>query len=148
LKVLSVVSGRLRPVSFVLALSVVATLGAQSRGSAALPFPPSGSAPAQPAFLRGVLLLHSFEYDDAIASFHEAQRLDPGFALAYWGEAMCFNQTLWFNENLEKARAALARLAPTAPRDRARRRRRGRRATSTPSSVCSATATRPARNRA
>jgi hypothetical protein len=26
---------------------------------------------------------------------------------------MCFNQTLWFNENLEKARAALARLAAT-----------------------------------
>jgi tetratricopeptide (TPR) repeat protein len=76
-------------------------------------FPTSGSAPAQPAFLRGVLLLHSFEYDDAIAAFHEAQRLDPGFALAYWGEAMCFNQTLWFNENLEKARAAFARLAPT-----------------------------------
>jgi len=113
LKVLSVVSGRLRPVSFVLALCVVATLGAQSPRLGRVAFPTSGSAPAQPAFLRGVLLLHSFEYDDAIASFHEAQRLDPGFALAYWGEAMCFNQTLWFNENLEKARAALARLAPT-----------------------------------
>jgi tetratricopeptide (TPR) repeat protein len=91
-------------------------LQAQSRPQPRLgriAFPTSGSAPAQPAFLRGVLLLHSFEYDDAIAAFHEAQRLDPGFALAYWGEAMCFNQTLWFNENLEKARAALARLAPT-----------------------------------
>jgi hypothetical protein len=76
-------------------------------------FPTSGSAQAQPAFVRGVLLLHSFEFDDAIASFHEAQRLDPAFALAYWGEAMCFNQTLWFNENVEKARGALARLAPT-----------------------------------
>jgi len=115
LKVLSIVSGRLWPVSFVLALSVAVTLVAQQTPPrlGRITFPTSGSAPAQPAFLRGVLLLHSFEYDDAIAAFHEAQRLDPGFALAYWGEAMCFNQTLWFNENLEKARAALARLAPT-----------------------------------
>ena len=57
-----------------------------------------------------MLLLHSFEYDDAIDAFREAERLDPGFAMAYWGEAMCFNQPLWFNENLEKARDALRRL--------------------------------------
>jgi tetratricopeptide (TPR) repeat protein len=62
--------------------------------------------------MRGVLLLHSFEYDDAIASFREAQRIDPSFALAYWGEAMCYDQPLWGNENRDKARAALARLAP------------------------------------
>ena len=36
-------------------------------------FPDSGAAAAQPAFIRGVLLLHSFEYDDAIAAFREAQ---------------------------------------------------------------------------
>jgi tetratricopeptide (TPR) repeat protein len=113
LKVLSIVSCWLRPVSFVLALSVAVTLAAQSPRLGRIVFPTSGSAQAQPAFMRGVLLLHSFEYDDAIASFHEAQRLDPAFALAYWGEAMCFNQTLWFNENVEKARGALARLAPT-----------------------------------
>ena len=59
-----------------------------------------------------MLLLHSFEYDDAIVAFREAQRLDPGFAMAYWGEAMCYNQTLWYNESVEKARAVLARLAP------------------------------------
>ena len=33
--------------------------------------------------------------------------------MAYWGEAICYNQTLWFNENLDKARGVLARLAPT-----------------------------------
>jgi tetratricopeptide (TPR) repeat protein len=60
-----------------------------------------------------VLLLHSFEYDDAIAAFREAQRLAPGFAMAYWGEAMCFNQPLWRNEDVAKARAALSKLAPT-----------------------------------
>jgi tetratricopeptide (TPR) repeat protein len=88
-------------------------------------FPTSGSSRAQPAFLRGVLLLHSFEYDDAIGAFREAQSLDPGFAMAYWGEAMCYNQPLWRHEDLAKARETLARLAPTpaaraakAPTDR------------------------------
>src|SRR5205085_8346671 len=73
-------------------------------------FPTSGAAAAQPAFVRGVLYLHSFEYDDAIASFREAQTIDPGFAMAYWGEALAYNQPLWQNENVPKARAALAAL--------------------------------------
>jgi tetratricopeptide (TPR) repeat protein len=59
-----------------------------------------------------VLLLHSFEYDDAIDAFRAAQKVDPGFALAYWGEAMCYNQPLWYNENVDKARQALGRLGP------------------------------------
>ena len=77
-------------------------------------FPTSGAPAAQSAFIRGVLLLHSFEYDDAIPAFREAERVDPSFAMAYWGEAMCFNQTLWYNENVAKGREALARLGPTA----------------------------------
>jgi tetratricopeptide (TPR) repeat protein len=76
-------------------------------------FPTSGSPAAQSAFIRGVLLLHNFEYDDAIDRFREAERLDPGFAMAYWGEAMCYNQALWNGEEIDKARAALGRLAPT-----------------------------------
>jgi len=76
-------------------------------------FPNSGSPAAQPAFLQGVLLLHSFEYDDAIEAFRQAQRADSGFALAYWGEALSYNQPLWYNESVDKARAALARLAPS-----------------------------------
>src|SRR5262245_29552113 len=76
-------------------------------------FPTSGVTAAQPSFIRGVLLLHSFEYDDAIGAFREAERIDSGFAMAYWGEAMCFNQPLWNNEQVDKARAALRRLAPT-----------------------------------
>ena len=67
----------------------------------------------------------------------------PGFAMAYWGEALAYNQPLWLNENLDKARAVLARLAPTPRRRRpgTRRRPRARRAISTRSSGCSATAT-------
>ena len=89
---------------------------AQSQGAQTLgriSFPTSGSAAAQSEFVRGVLLLHSFEYDDAIAAFRRAQRADPGFAMAYWGEALSYNQPLWLNENLDKARATLGRLAPT-----------------------------------
>jgi tetratricopeptide (TPR) repeat protein len=83
-------------------------------------FPNSGSAAAQPQFIRGVLLLHSFEYDDAIEAFRQAQKSDPDFALAYWGEAMCYNQPLWYNENVDKGRAVLARLAPTRDARRAK----------------------------
>ena len=53
---------------------------AASGGAAAPPRP--GAIAAQPAFIRGVLLLHSFEYDDAIAAFREAQKADPSFAKA------------------------------------------------------------------
>ncbi len=83
-------------------------------------FPNSGSAAAQPAFIRGLLLLHSFEYDEAIESFRQAQNVDRGFALAYWGEAMCYNQPLWYNENADRARAVLARLAPARDARQAR----------------------------
>jgi tetratricopeptide (TPR) repeat protein len=38
--------------------------------------------------------------------------------MAYWGEAMCFNQPLWFHQDLAEGRAALARLGPT-PQSRA-----------------------------
>jgi len=63
--------------------------------------------------VRAVLLLHSFEYDDAIEAFRQAQQIDPGFAMAYWGEALSYDQPLWYNGSVDKARAALARLGPT-----------------------------------
>ena len=51
-------------------------------------FPNSGKAEAQSDFLNGVRKVHSFEWEDAIESFQEAQRIDPDFVLAYWGEAL------------------------------------------------------------
>jgi tetratricopeptide (TPR) repeat protein len=97
--------------SSVLVLSAQAPAPRPSLGR--ISFPNSGAAAAQAPFIRGVLLLHSFEYDDAIDAFRQAQRADPSFALAYWGEAICYNQPLWYNENADKARAALARLGAT-----------------------------------
>ncbi|HZF13850.1 MAG TPA: hypothetical protein VFE33_34080 [Thermoanaerobaculia bacterium] len=76
-------------------------------------FPSSAGPAAQAAFLRGVAALHSFWYDEAAEAFREAERLEPGFALAYWGEAMTANHPIWAEQDREAARAALAKLAPS-----------------------------------
>jgi tetratricopeptide (TPR) repeat protein len=94
-------------------LATAAPLAAQSHRLGTIAFPNSGPKAAQAPFIRGVLLLHSFEYDDAAAAFREAQHLAPGFALAYWGEAMTRTHPVWNEQDVDSARAALARLAPT-----------------------------------
>jgi len=76
-------------------------------------FPNSGNAASQVPFLRGVKLLHNFEYDQAVRSFQEAEAADSGFVLAYWGEAMAHNYTLWADQQTADARAALAKLGTT-----------------------------------
>ena len=86
---------------------------AQSGRLGTIVFPTSGAPEAQTAFLRGVAWLHSFEYEEAFLEFRDAQRSDPDFAMAYWGEAMAYNQTLWFARNMDSGRAALERLGPT-----------------------------------
>ncbi len=76
-------------------------------------FPNSGGAPAQPDFVKGVLYLHSFEYEAAAAAFRDAQRKDPAFVMAYWGEAMTRTHPIWNEQDLAAAQAVLARLGPT-----------------------------------
>jgi hypothetical protein len=76
-------------------------------------FANSGSPAAQSEFLRGLAQLHNFEYDDSAAHFREAQRLDPGFAMAYWGEAMTENHGIWHEQDLSAARQVLSRLGST-----------------------------------
>ena len=103
-----------RFVSIVTAGTALAvTLAAQGQFGR-ITFPTSGPAPAQASFIRGVTQLHNFEYDEAILSFREAERLAPGFAMAHWGEALSYSQPLWYNEEVGKGREALARLAPAA----------------------------------
>jgi len=71
------------------------------------------SSEAQQSFIRGMLLLHLFEYPFAREEFLEAQAADPNFAMAYWGEAMTFNHPIWDQQDLEAGRAALNKLAVT-----------------------------------
>ncbi len=93
--------------------TLVMPLAAQEPRLGSIAFPTSGAAAAQPAFIRGVLFLHSFEYSQAAAAFREAERLDPGFAMAYWGEAMTYTHPVWNQQDLDSARAALVKLGPT-----------------------------------
>jgi len=69
-----------------------------------------GHEVAQPYFNKGMLLLHNFEYKDAAQEFDMAQLLDPDFVMAYWGEAMCYNHPLWYQQDYEKGRGALYKL--------------------------------------
>lgn len=89
--------------------------GAKSRVLGNISFPTTATAPeAQQAFIRGMLLLHLFEYPFARDEFLQAQQIEPGFALAYWGEAMTFNHPIWDEQDLEAGRAALHKLAATS----------------------------------
>ncbi len=78
------------------------------------------SVAAQSDFIRGLLLLHLFEYHDAAKSFVDAEKADPGFAMAYWGEAMTFNHGVWNQVDVKAGQAALAKFGATAE-ERARR---------------------------
>ena len=105
-------------------ISLVATLVAGQGPSpgprlGTIAFPNSGSAAAQAPFIRGVLLLHSFEYRDAAEAFREAQRIDPRFALAYWGEALSYTHPVWDEQDLAAGRVVLQRLGPTPEARRA-----------------------------
>ena len=98
-------------------------------GLGALDFPTSTKSPAaQTAFVRGMLLLHVYEYPRAEKAFLEAEKLDPGLVMAYWGEAMTATHPIWNQDNPAAGRAALAKLGATpearaakaaSPRERA-----------------------------
>lgn len=76
-------------------------------------FPTSGPAEAQKHFIRGVLLLHSFEYARAIAAFDEAIKIAPDFAMAYWGKAMAYDHRIWGEQDQTAALKALSQLGAT-----------------------------------
>src|SRR5215475_5613981 len=96
----------------------VATVGPRAQTSTGelgtINFPTSAKPAAQAPFLVGTKALYNFEFDIAADAFQQSQKADPGFALAYWGEAMSFNHPLWAEQDLASARKALEKLAPTA----------------------------------
>lgn len=70
----------------------------------------TGDKAAIPHFEKGLLLLHSFEYEDAREEFLKAQEIDPLMAMSYWGEAMTYTHPLWREQDFERGVAALNRL--------------------------------------
>lgn len=67
----------------------------------------------QEKFEEGLLLLHNFEYDDALTAFEAATAIDSTEIMTHWGEAMCHYKALWRLQNTEKGKAILARLGTT-----------------------------------
>ncbi len=91
-----------------LALPAHAQGGAASDATPVIDFPNSGAAAAQPDFLRGMVALHNFAFHAAVVDFRKAEKIDPKFALAYWGEAMSHAQFVWGNEDVEAGRRVLS----------------------------------------
>src|SRR6185295_9927082 len=90
----------------ILAISV----NAQSSQLGKVEFPTSGSEKAQAHFLRGLAALHSFWYEEALEAFRESTKVEPDFAMGYWGEAMAHNHPLWSEQDISAAREVLAKL--------------------------------------
>ena len=70
----------------------------------------SGKKTAKAHFEKGLLLLHSFEYEDARESFKKAQEEDPSMPMAYWGESMTYNHSLWGEQDYDEGVAVLAKI--------------------------------------
>jgi tetratricopeptide (TPR) repeat protein len=103
---------RSRLVLLLLVLGLATPGAAQLENVGSLSFPTSASPEAQRHFLRGVAILHSFGWKQAIAEFKLAQKAQPDFALAYWGETLCYNHPLTGEQDAKNPREILARLGP------------------------------------
>jgi tetratricopeptide (TPR) repeat protein len=79
-----------------------------------LVFEVTGSEEAQPKFTEGMLLLHSFEYEDAGEAFQQTIAIDSNFVMAYWGKAMSLNHALWQEQDFDQGNEVLNELDTTA----------------------------------
>jgi tetratricopeptide (TPR) repeat protein len=97
-------------VAIVLMAPVVAV--ASPLGS--IDFPVTGPEEARTHFLRGMLAMHSFWYEEAREEFQASTRASPGFAMGYWGEALTHYHPIWTEEDLAASRAAMAKVPAEA----------------------------------
>src|SRR5882672_9401492 len=107
-------------IAFTVSLLFAGSPASTEGGYGQVDFANSGAPAAQADFLDGLALLHDFEYPAAADAFRRAEAADPGFAMAYWGEAMTFNHPIWMAQDLKAARDALNKLAPTPSARRAK----------------------------
>lgn len=84
----------------------------------------SCNAEAQGLFNRGVAWLHSFEYEEAERTFHQAVAADPQCGMSHWGVAMSNYHPLWAPptptemENGKSAIETASSLGALTPRER------------------------------
>ena len=91
-------------------------------GTEHMVFEVTAEGEARAEFLRGLALLHNFEYRRSAAAFRKAQEADPDYVMAYWGEAMTYNHPLWEEQDRDAALAVLTRLGATPEERRAKAR--------------------------
>jgi len=78
-------------------------------GLGTLHMPVATSVPqAQRFFDQGLRLLYAFNHAEAIRAFREAARLDPGLAMAHWGQAIALGPNLNAPMTQENGRQAYA----------------------------------------
>jgi tetratricopeptide (TPR) repeat protein len=66
---------------------------------------------AQRYFDQGLRLTYAFNHAEAVRSFRKAQRLDPGCAMCFWGEALAFGPNINAPMEAEAVAPALAAVA-------------------------------------
>ena len=66
------------------------------------------STKAKTSFDEGLLLLHSFEYEDAREAFQKAYQLDATEVMVLWGETMTYYKALWKLQDVDAGRAEMA----------------------------------------
>lgn len=77
-------------------------------------FPVTASPLATEHFTLGVAYLHNFGFTQARDEFRRARQLEPGFAMAYWGEALSYNNPLGMEQDVDSPRQLLELLGPSA----------------------------------
>ena len=86
-------------------LIVCAAVAGHSQTPPGIAFPATGKVAAHAEFIKGIAALHNAGYDDAVELFRSAEKIDPDFVMAYWGEAMTFNHPFWAEQDAAGGRA-------------------------------------------